>query len=90
MPTQLPAAPIVVAPRETGIIVDTVAQLLTNALTDAGIVGIDESIEQPILNRAMTQAGSMDAQAIHGVSHSRLFVRDDGSDGLHGRAGWRH
>ena len=62
MPTQLPAAPIVVAPRETGIIVDTVAQLLTNALTDAGIVGIDESIEQPILNRAMTQANWLLAQ----------------------------
>lgn len=37
-------------------VVSTVGALLINALTDAGIVGIDEDVEQPILNRAFTQA----------------------------------
>lgn len=49
-------------PAEGVIPVDNVSQLLTNALTDAGIVGIDESIEQPILNRAFTQANWLLAQ----------------------------
>jgi hypothetical protein len=52
----------VAAPNEPAIPVDTVQALLTNALTDAGIVGIDESIEQPILNRALTQANWLLAQ----------------------------
>ena len=36
--------------------VDTVQDLFTNALVDAGVIGIDESVEQPILNRAFRQA----------------------------------
>lgn len=40
----------------------TVLQLITDALMDAGIVGIDEAIEQPVLNRAFTQANRMLAQ----------------------------
>lgn len=43
-------------PNEPAFPVDTVQTLLVNALTDAGIVGIDESVEQPILNRALRQA----------------------------------
>lgn len=43
-------------PAEGAIVVDNVTQLLTNALTDAGIVGIDEAIDPPILNRAFIQA----------------------------------
>lgn len=42
-----------------------VSSLLTDALVDAGIVGIDESIEQPILNRALVQANRMIAQWNH-------------------------
>ena len=49
-------------PAEGVLPVDTVATLLTNALVDGGIVGIDESIEQPILNRALTQANWLLAQ----------------------------
>lgn len=49
-------------PDEGVIPVDNVTQLLTNALTDAGIVGIDEAIEQPVLNRAFTQANWLLAQ----------------------------
>lgn len=49
-------------PEEGALPVDNVTQLLTNALTDAGVVGIDESIEQPILNRAFTQANWLLAQ----------------------------
>ena len=42
-------------PNEPALQVDDVQQLLTNMLVDAGIVGIDEAIEQPVLNRAFTQ-----------------------------------
>lgn len=49
-------------PSESGIKVDNVQQLLTNMLVDAGIVGIDEEIEQPILNRAFTQINWLLAQ----------------------------
>ena len=50
------------APSEPVLPIDTCQALLTNALIDAGIVGIDESIEQPILNRAFTQANWQLAQ----------------------------
>jgi hypothetical protein len=40
----------------------TVQGILTDALMDAGIIGIDEAIEQPVLNRAFTQANRMLAQ----------------------------
>lgn len=49
-------------PNEPALPVDTVTDLLTNALTDAGIVGIEESIETPILNRAFRQANWLLAQ----------------------------
>lgn len=49
-------------PAEGAIPVDNVTQLLTNALQDAGIVGIDESIEQPMLTRALMQANWLLAQ----------------------------
>lgn len=42
-------------PNEQALQVDNVTDLLTNALQDAGIVGIDEAIEQPVLNRAFRQ-----------------------------------
>ena len=42
-------------PSDPVLPIDTVGELLTNALVDGGIVGIDESIEQPILNRALKQ-----------------------------------
>ena len=50
------------APAEGSIQVDNVTQLLTNALIDSGVVGIDEAVEQPILNRAFTQANWLLAQ----------------------------
>jgi hypothetical protein len=43
-------------PNEPVLPIDTVGDLLINALTDAGIVGIDEAVEQPIINRAFRQA----------------------------------
>ena len=49
-------------PAEGALGVDNVTQLLTNALTDAGVVGIDEAIEQPMLNRAFIQANWLLAQ----------------------------
>jgi hypothetical protein len=49
-------------PAEGVLPVDTVQQLLVNCLIDAGIVGIDESIEQPIINRAFTQVNWIIAQ----------------------------
>lgn len=49
-------------PAEGAIVVDTCQQLLTNALVDAGVVGIDEAVEQPVLNRAFTQANWLLAQ----------------------------
>jgi hypothetical protein len=52
----------VAAPAEGALQVDNVTQLLTNALTDAGVIGIDEAIEQPVLNRAFIQANWLLAQ----------------------------
>lgn len=49
-------------PNEPALPVDNVGQLLTNALVDAGIVGIDQQVEQPILNRAFRQANWLLAQ----------------------------
>ena len=49
-------------PSEPAITVDSCQALLTNALIDAGIVGIDESIEPAILNRAFTQVNWLLAQ----------------------------
>lgn len=49
-------------PAENILPVDTVSDLLTNALQDAGIIGIDESIEQPVLTRAYRQANWLLAQ----------------------------
>ena len=49
-------------PAEPPLSVQNVQQLLTNALVDAGIIGIDEDLEQPILNRAFTQANWLIAQ----------------------------
>jgi hypothetical protein len=49
-------------PEEPALPVDNCTQLLTNALIDAGIVGIDESIEPAILNRAFTQVNWLLAQ----------------------------
>lgn len=46
----------IVDPAEGVLPVDTVSDLITNALQDAGIVGIDESVETPILTRAFRQA----------------------------------
>jgi hypothetical protein len=43
-------------PIEPALPVDNVGDLLTNALIDAGIVGIDESIEPAYLTRAFRQA----------------------------------
>lgn len=44
------------APAEPVLPIDTCGDLLINALCDAGIIGIDESPEQPIINRAFRQA----------------------------------
>lgn len=41
---------------------DTVGALLVNALTDAGIVGIDEFVEQPFIDRALRWANWLIAQ----------------------------
>ena len=49
-------------PTEGIVNIDNVQQLITNMLVDAGIVGIDESIEQPYINRAFTQVNWMLAQ----------------------------
>lgn len=54
MPQPIPIEPV--------LPIDNVQQLLTNALTDAGIVGIDEAIEQPYINRAFFQLNSLIAQ----------------------------
>ena len=53
---------MVAAPNEPVIPIDNVQQLLQNALVDAGIVGIDEAIEQPVLNRAFIQVNWLLAQ----------------------------
>jgi len=49
-------------PSEPALPIDDVQQLLTNALVDAGVIGIDEAIEQPVLNRAFTQVNWLLAQ----------------------------
>lgn len=49
-------------PSEPALPIDNVSQLLTNALTDAGIIGVDEAPENPILNRAFKQANWLLAQ----------------------------
>lgn len=49
-------------PAEGVIPVDTCGALLTNALQDAGVVGIDESVEPAVLSRAFTQANWLLAQ----------------------------
>src|SRR5208337_3218028 len=51
-----------IPPAEPAIPIDTISDLLVNALTDAGVVGIDEAVEQPILNRAFRQANWLIAQ----------------------------
>lgn len=50
------------APIEPALPVDNVGQLLTNALQDGGIVGLDESIEPQQLTRAFRQANWLLAQ----------------------------
>ena len=48
---------------EEGILpIDSVQDVITNSLVDAGVVSIDEAIEQPILNRAFRQANWLIAQ----------------------------
>lgn len=49
-------------PSEGALQIDNVSQLLQNALVDAGVVGLDEAVEQPVLNRAFTQANWLLAQ----------------------------
>src|SRR5882757_10029577 len=43
----------------------TVSGLLTDALITAGVVGIDEAIEQAVINKALTIANRMIAQWQH-------------------------
>ena len=50
------------APIEPALPVDVVGDLLTNALQDGAIVGIDESIEPAVLNKAFRQANWLLAQ----------------------------
>lgn len=50
------------APSEPALPVDSCGALLTNALMDAGIIGIDETPEQPMINRAFTQTNWLLAQ----------------------------
>lgn len=49
-------------PTEGNVPVDNVQTLLENMLVDAGITGIDEAIEQPVLNRAFRQVNWLLAQ----------------------------
>ena len=49
-------------PSEPVLPIDNCQQLIANALVDAGIVGIDEQIEQPVINRAFTQVNWLIAQ----------------------------
>ena len=51
-----------IVPKEGTLQVDNVGQLLANMLVDAGIVGIDEDIEEPILTRAFRQVNWLLAQ----------------------------
>lgn len=50
------------APEEPALPVDNVQQLIENMLVDAGITGIDEPIEQPIIDRAFRQLNWLLAQ----------------------------
>ena len=52
-------------PIDPAIPLDTVGDLLLNALQDAGIVGIDEAAEQAVINRAFRQANWLIAQWAH-------------------------
>lgn len=58
----MPLGIVAPVPTESKIPVDNVQTLLRNALTDAGVVGIDEDIEQPLINRAFRQANWLLAQ----------------------------
>ena len=49
-------------PSEPALPVDNVQQLIVNMLMDSGIVGIDEDIEQPLINRAFKQLNWLIAQ----------------------------
>jgi hypothetical protein len=49
-------------PTEPALPVDNVQQLIQNMLQDAGIVGIDEDIEQPLINRSFRQINWLIAQ----------------------------
>lgn len=49
-------------PAEGILPIDSCQALLVNALIDAGIVGIDEQPETPVLNRAFTQVNRLLAQ----------------------------
>lgn len=49
-------------PNEPALPVDTVKDLAVNCLTDAGIIGIDEAVEQPYLNRTFRQFNWLLAQ----------------------------
>lgn len=55
-------APVLPVPTEGAVTIDTCQQLLMNALTDAGIIGIDEAPDQPVLNRAFSQVNWLLAQ----------------------------
>ena len=54
--------PVVPAPAEQALKIDNVQALIQNMVVDAGVVGIDEDIEQPIINRAFTQINWLLAQ----------------------------
>lgn len=42
-------------PNEPALVAPTVSSFLTDCLIDAGVLGIDEAVEQPVLLRALTQ-----------------------------------
>lgn len=50
------------APTEPVEPIDNVQKLIVNMLVDAGIIGIDENPEQPVINRAFTQLNWLLAQ----------------------------
>jgi hypothetical protein len=51
-----------IGPQEPALPIDNAGQLLTNALQDAGIIGLDEAPEATVLNRAFRQANWLLAQ----------------------------
>ena len=51
-------------------VIPSAQQIITSALLKAGIVGIDESIEQPVLNEALNDANDFLAQ----MNHQRFLV----------------